>query len=558
MSDKSEISRPVVAASPTDEPTTVISGDTSRDESAGAAADEPTAVIAGGASRDEPAGAAADEPTAVISDAQPPDEAAAVIPGDGEPAATIDGAASDEPTVAMAGDAPADEPSTVIAAGVATDEPTTVIAGGVAAGESPTVIAGEVAPGEPTTVIAEGGASEERMTMISASAAPEESTVMFPASAAPEESTVMFRAGAAPDEPTEMFAAGSQPEEPTVMFAAGVPQAEGGVTRAPAEEPTVMISGGTPRDESTMMVAGGRPPADATMMTSGGAAAVPRPVAPPVTAPSGGFLTRRRLLLGLAGVTGTALAAAAVANGLSSDEETPEAAAPVSSAPATTRPRTPESVTVAPSALPVQARPIATLADYTKATGGPAFPSDAIALTIDDGPHPVWTPKILKLLDKHQIPALFCMIGNQVLGHENVARMVADSGHQLANHTWSHPLNLGDKAASVARHEIRRAQAKINKTTGQTPKLFRSPGGDWSPQLLKDVAKAGLLPLDWSNDPRDWARPGVASIKQRMLAATPGQILLCHDGGGDRSQTYAALSAVLPELKARGLRFVAL
>jgi peptidoglycan/xylan/chitin deacetylase (PgdA/CDA1 family) len=208
--------------------------------------------------------------------------------------------------------------------------------------------------------------------------------------------------------------------------------------------------------------------------------------------------------------------------------------------------------------MPAQTRPVFTLADYRRVTQAPPFPDDAIALTIDDGPHPVWTPQILRLLDRHHVPALFCMIGNQVLGHEPVARTVTRAGHQLANHTWSHPTLLARKPAAVVRKEIARAQEKIHDTTGYAPRLFRSPGGDWSPTVMREAANAGLVPLDWSDDPRDWARPGVPAIERRLLAARPGQILLCHDGGGDRSQTYHALSTVIPALKARGLRFVAL
>ncbi|WP_239134591.1 polysaccharide deacetylase family protein, partial [Rugosimonospora africana] len=65
-----------------------------------------------------------------------------------------------------------------------------------------------------------------------------------------------------------------------------------------------------------------------------------------------------------------------------------------------------------PAGLPVQSRPIYTLAEYRAVLGGPAFPSHAVALTLDDGPHPVWTPKVLKLLDKYHVPATFCLIGN--------------------------------------------------------------------------------------------------------------------------------------------------
>ena len=208
--------------------------------------------------------------------------------------------------------------------------------------------------------------------------------------------------------------------------------------------------------------------------------------------------------------------------------------------------------------LPVLKEPVYTLADYRQAVGGPAFPSHAIALTIDDGPHPVWTPKILRLLHKHHVPALFCMIGNQVLGHETTARDVAKDGHLLANHTWSHPTLLGKRRGRLVSKELHKAQEKIHDTTGREPVLFRSPGGDWSPTVLGMAAKQGLIPLDWNKDPNDWSRPGVPFITRRLMKAKPGDILLCHDGGGDRSQTYAALATVIPALKARGLQFVAL
>jgi peptidoglycan/xylan/chitin deacetylase (PgdA/CDA1 family) len=202
-------------------------------------------------------------------------------------------------------------------------------------------------------------------------------------------------------------------------------------------------------------------------------------------------------------------------------------------------------------------KPVCTLADYRQVVPGPAFPANAVALTIDDGPHPVWTPQVLRLLDKYHVPALFCMIGNQVRGHEGVARSVVGAGHQVANHTWSHPLSLGRKPAAEMREEISRAQDKIYSTTGYSPVLFRSPGGDWSPTLFGQTAQSRMIPIDWSDDPRDWSRPGVGVITTRLMAARPGQILLCHDGGGDRSQTFSALQTVIPALQARGYQFIA-
>jgi peptidoglycan/xylan/chitin deacetylase (PgdA/CDA1 family) len=75
---------------------------------------------------------------------------------------------------------------------------------------------------------------------------------------------------------------------------------------------------------------------------------------------------------------------------------------------------------------------------------------------------------------------------------------------------------------------------------------------------MDQIAQAGLIPVDWSDDPRDWKRPGTGAIVTKLVAARAGQILLCHDGGGDRSQTYAALQTVVPTLLARGYTFVAL
>ena len=266
-------------------------------------------------------------------------------------------------------------------------------------------------------------------------------------------------------------------------------------------------------------------------------------------------MTRRRLL-GAGAVAAGAFAlggsasAATPPDVLARATTKPRPSAPPRRSPGPAKPRNP--------AVPVLKKPVHTIADYHRSVGGPAFPSDVIALTIDDGPHPVWTPKILRLLAKHHVPATFCMIGNQVLGHETVAKDVVRDGHHLANHTWSHPTHLGAKSSRVMRRELSRAQEKIHDVTGLDTMLFRSPGGDWSPALLGASAKQGLIALDWSDDPRDWAKPGVAHIRRRLMAAKPGQILLCHDGGGDRSQTYAALSTVIPALKARGLRFVAL
>ncbi|WP_433066008.1 polysaccharide deacetylase family protein [Dactylosporangium sp. CS-033363] len=189
---------------------------------------------------------------------------------------------------------------------------------------------------------------------------------------------------------------------------------------------------------------------------------------------------------------------------------------------------------------------------------GPEFPDNAVALTIDDGPHGGWTPQVLKVLEKYHVPATFCMIGNQILGQEAVARSVVNAGHQVANHTWSHPAQLSTMPADKVQQELDRAQEKIHDTTGRTPTIFRAPGGTCSPAVFEAAAKAGMVPVNWDRDPKDWTKPGTSFITNKLLAAKAGDILLCHDGGGDRSQTCAALKTVIPALQSRGLQFVAL
>ncbi len=179
----------------------------------------------------------------------------------------------------------------------------------------------------------------------------------------------------------------------------------------------------------------------------------------------------------------------------------------------------------------------------------------AIALTIDDGPSPLYTPQILQLLARYRITATFSMIGINVTAYPGMARAVADAGHMIVNHTWTHP-DLALMPAAGVRDEMDRATDAIHQVTGRLPDMFRAPYGAWSPAVLQQCAQTRMAPLDWSVDPRDWARPGVAAIASNILDHTrTGSIILEHDGGGDRSQTVAALAIVLPRLLDAGFRF---
>jgi peptidoglycan/xylan/chitin deacetylase (PgdA/CDA1 family) len=198
----------------------------------------------------------------------------------------------------------------------------------------------------------------------------------------------------------------------------------------------------------------------------------------------------------------------------------------------------------------------------TQKPGGPqyALPCHGtdIALTVDDGPDPAYTPRMLALLAQQGIRATFCMIGRSAAAHPDLVKRVLDGGHHIANHTHNHPMNIAKMAAGAVHAEMEKATDAINKASGGSyhPTLFRSPGGAWSQTVLGQCSSLGLHPLDWTVDPRDWSRPGVQHIVSTIMKQThPGSIILEHDGGGNREQTLTALGVVLPRLRDAGYTF---
>jgi peptidoglycan/xylan/chitin deacetylase (PgdA/CDA1 family) len=133
--------------------------------------------------------------------------------------------------------------------------------------------------------------------------------------------------------------------------------------------------------------------------------------------------------------------------------------------------------------------------------------------------------------------------------------MLAD-GDMIGDHTWSHVVVAG--AGPTAASQIERTAAAIRDAThGFTPCLFRAPDGSVSPALIGEARSLGFTTIQWDIDPRDWARPGVTEIEDNVLTnAHPGAIVIMHDGGGDRSQTLAALPDIIDTLRARGYTFV--
>jgi peptidoglycan/xylan/chitin deacetylase (PgdA/CDA1 family) len=232
---------------------------------------------------------------------------------------------------------------------------------------------------------------------------------------------------------------------------------------------------------------------------------------------------------------------------------TPRTRPVVQPTPTPTPTPTPRPAAWTPAKLTALDKPVRELSELS-----PAPPPKSIALTIDDGPSPTWTPRVLDLLAEHGVHATFFIIGEQVKEFPKLTRRIADAGHQICNHTETHPISIGGMSEKRVRKEIVEAHDRIADVTGIVPQFFRSPGGAWSKTVLEVVAEHDMLPIDWAVDPRDWARPGVGRVRRALLKGKAGDILLVHDGGGDRSQTVKALETVIPKMKKRGLTFVAL
>lgn len=175
----------------------------------------------------------------------------------------------------------------------------------------------------------------------------------------------------------------------------------------------------------------------------------------------------------------------------------------------------------------------------------------AVALTFDDGPHPVWTPKILDELRAAGVRATFCLVGRQAEKHPDLVARIVREGHTLCNHSWNHELDLGTRSEAAIRANLQRTNKAIRQAVpGAKIRFFRQPGGNWTPAAVNVAKELGMISLHWAVDPRDWAGPSADVIEQRVAEkAKPGAIVLLHDGGGDRSATLAACPGIVRTLK---------
>ncbi|MBK0386407.1 MULTISPECIES: polysaccharide deacetylase family protein [unclassified Streptomyces] len=179
-----------------------------------------------------------------------------------------------------------------------------------------------------------------------------------------------------------------------------------------------------------------------------------------------------------------------------------------------------------------------------------------VALTFDDGPHPLYTPRVLDILREYGVPATFFCVGLHADAHADTLASVAAAGHSIGNHTWSHPF-LPDLTQEELYFQIDATNRAVERVTGTAPHLLRPPYGSRSPDILGWLADRGMTTVLWDNDPCDWASPGTESIVRTAVEQTAnGSIVLLHDGNGDRSQTVEALPGIIEQLLATENKFV--
>lgn len=204
----------------------------------------------------------------------------------------------------------------------------------------------------------------------------------------------------------------------------------------------------------------------------------------------------------------------------------------------------------------------------TPAVAGPRFGGPAgsmirtggsgVALTFDDGPDPVQTPRMLDLLAKYHVKATFCLVGKNVQAYPELVRRIVAGGHTLCNHSWQHSLTLGTQSPATIRADLQRTNDAIHDAApGAKIAYLRAPGGNFTPSYVQVATEMGMKSIYWQVDPRDWDHPAGESSsahRARVIAGVEkhvhkGSIVLSHDCG--QPDTIAAYRVLIPWLQAR-------
>ena len=196
---------------------------------------------------------------------------------------------------------------------------------------------------------------------------------------------------------------------------------------------------------------------------------------------------------------------------------------------------------------------------YTADTGD----DKVIALTFDDGPWGSTTSEILDILKENGAHATFFQIGNQVAENSEIEKRIADEGHQIATHTYDHASGSGNgvdltkMSADEQVQEVEKGFSAIEDVLGTSvSRIMRAPGGNYYGSIITNLSSHVTAEIGWDVDTEDWRKPGAQSIADAIMSAKSGNVVLMHDGGGDRSQTVEGLRIALPQLVAQGYKFV--
>jgi len=192
---------------------------------------------------------------------------------------------------------------------------------------------------------------------------------------------------------------------------------------------------------------------------------------------------------------------------------------------------------------------------------GEAAGSRRLALTYDEGPNDACTPDLLEVLAKYQVKATFFLLGRYVEALPKLARAVAEAGHAVGNHSYSHR-NLIFLSREETRQELTQTSQAIENATGVRPALFRPPFGGRRPGTFAIARECGMTPIMWRVSGHDWDADSPGSIVQRIVSGMKGgDVILLHDGGhralgADRSRTVAATEELVRRCQGEGYRFV--
>ncbi|MFD5282014.1 bifunctional polysaccharide deacetylase/glycosyltransferase family 2 protein [Streptomyces rubrogriseus] len=191
-----------------------------------------------------------------------------------------------------------------------------------------------------------------------------------------------------------------------------------------------------------------------------------------------------------------------------------------------------------------------------------SVPDKTIVLTFDDGPDPTWTPQVLDILEKYDVPGTFFLVGSMVSRHPGIVRDMVEQGNEVGVHTFTH-VDLSYQSQARVTREIEQTQLALAGAAGITTTLFRAPYSsqtdaidNYSWPVYESLGADGYTSVFIDTDSDDWKRPGVSKIVER---ATPeddeGASVLFHDAGGERSQTIEALPKYIEKMKAKGYTF---